>query len=132
MEFEEFPEDVLQFLMDHIDTVPQLETVMLIWESAPRSWTVDELARRVYVPADEAARVVQHLERKKLIVPAHTSTGTGSPAWAFAQDGNDAAMVARLAAVYRRHVVRVAQIIHEKASPGVLAFARAFQIKRDK
>lgn len=128
MEPETIPQHVLQFLTDHIDTVPQLETLVLLWETTPRPWTVDEVARRVYVSAEEAARIVQHLERKKLIVPA----GSDGEGRVFAAEGRDASVVAQLAQVYRRHVVRVAQLIHAKASPGVLAFARAFQIKGDK
>lgn len=127
MEPEELPEDVVQFLIDHIDTVPQLEAVILMRDTAPQAWTADDVARRVYVSADEAMRVLQHLERAKLIVALPEGEGR-----VFAADGPHAATLATLIAVYRRHVVRVAQVIHAKASPGVLAFARAFQIKKEK
>lgn len=37
-----------------------------------------------------------------------------------------------VASTYARQLVRVAQLIHSKASLGVREFARAFQIKKDR
>ena len=42
----EIPARVLQFLAERIDTVPQLEALLLLWESPQRQWTEEELAAR--------------------------------------------------------------------------------------
>jgi len=45
----EIPARVLQFLAERIDTVPQLEALLLLWENPQRQWSEEELAARIYV-----------------------------------------------------------------------------------
>jgi hypothetical protein len=39
--------------------------------------------------------------------------------------------MARIAATYRRHLIRIATLIHAKASPSVREFARAFESNKE-
>jgi hypothetical protein len=41
-------------------------------------------------------------------------------------------MMQKTVEAYRHHLVRVANLIHSKASPAVRDFARAFQFKKDR
>ena len=43
----EIPERVLQFLAERVDTVPQLEALLLLWENPQRQWSEEELAARI-------------------------------------------------------------------------------------
>jgi hypothetical protein len=126
MERDEIPDEVVRFINDHIDSVPQLEGLLLIWESAPRAWTAARLAERLYVSNDYAARVLQHLQRQRLV------SETESGGFAFNPEHPDAIGMPLLAAVYSKRVVRIAELVHAKASPAVREFARAFRIKREK
>ena len=127
MEREELPEDVVRFIDDYVDTVPQLEALLLIWETAPRPWSAAPLAARVYVPPDEARRILQHLERARLVV----ADPAGGDGFVFAADHPESALIVHVARVYRSQLVRVAAMIHSKGSPAVREFARAFKIKRE-
>ncbi len=42
------PEDVHRFLHQHIDSVEQLEVLLLLWRSPERGWTSDEVATTIY------------------------------------------------------------------------------------
>lgn len=42
----DIPATVLQFLAERIDTVPQLEALLLMWENPQRLWSDHELAAR--------------------------------------------------------------------------------------
>lgn len=128
MQEEALPEDVLRFIGDRIDSVPHLEALLLLWEDPARRWTIAEIAARVYVSEDIARAVLQDLAQRRLI-RAETQTSTRyvyDPAWDEA-----AQLMPRVAATYRHHLIRIAKIIHAKASPGVQEFARAFQLKKD-
>jgi hypothetical protein len=124
MASEELPEDVVRFIADHIDSVPQLEALILIWDAAPRAWPVGELAARIYVPLGQTQQILADLERRKLVV-------TVPDGFAFNAETPDAALFPKVAATYRRHLARVAGVIHSKASLGVLEFARAFRMKKE-
>lgn len=120
-------DDVVRFVVEKIDTVPHLETLLLLFESAPREWTAQEVAVRIYVAEDRARAILQDLIHQRLITlhaerPEHYRY---DKAWDVT--GSTMQKVAR---TYRTHLVAVANLIHSKASPAVRDFARAFQFKK--
>jgi hypothetical protein len=44
-------DEVYSFVLDQIETVPHLEA-LLVWNSRPQPWTVENLAKRLYVSTD--------------------------------------------------------------------------------
>src|SRR5688572_26822001 len=105
MQDEVIPHDVLRFLLERIDSVPHLEALLLLWENPGQLWSEPEIAARVYVSEDVARRVLLDLAQRKLIA-SDASAGLRyvyDPAWDEA-----AQMMPRLAAAYRRHLIRVA------------------------
>jgi hypothetical protein len=119
------PDAVLQFVGAHIDSVPHLEALLLIWDTAPRAWSVAEVARRMYLADERAERVLQDLVTHRWVL-------VGESGFAFDASSPDAPMIAHLAAHYRSNLIRIAEIIHRKAPPAVLDFARAFNLRKDK
>lgn len=122
------PEDVIVFIDEHLESVPHLEALLLIADSAPRAWRVEEVAARVYVPSEQASAILVDLERARLIVAAADAAGA---AYQFASDEVLRALVGRIASAYRRQLVQVADLIHSKAPRPVRAFAHAFKFKKD-
>lgn len=120
-------EDVLRFIKNRIDTVPEIEALLLFWEQRPTPMTAKQLASRLYVPRGVGATVVRALERRSFI--AQTGGGTQ-----YAYDSAwepDREFMTRVAETYRRHLIPLTRLIHSKASPAVLEFARAFAPKKD-
>jgi Mn-dependent DtxR family transcriptional regulator len=118
------PEPVLRFLADRIETVPHLEALLLLWQNTDQEWTADQVSTRVYVNREAAQQILQDLARHGLV--------KGTP-YRFATDWPEGhELMPQLASTYSRHLVRVAQLIHSKASLGVREFARAFQLKKDR
>ena len=122
------PPDVRRFIANQIDTVPHLEALLLLWESAPRRWSAEEIAARIYVAAEAALGIVADLLRRGLVHPSHEDAEryVYDSAW----DADE--LMARVAAVYRKDLIRVANFIHMKAPSSVREFARAFEIKKDR
>jgi hypothetical protein len=122
----DLPEDVLQFIAERIETVPHLEALLLLWEDPARRWTAEEIAARVYVAPETAAKILADLGRHRL----STAAGSAS-AYDTAWDPSGEAME-RVASAYRLHLVQVASFIHSKGSRGVREFARAFELNPKK
>jgi len=125
----EIPARVLQFLAERIDTVPQLEALLLLWENPQRQWSEEELAARIYVGRPVAATILQALQRQQLATaePASPVQYRYNPQWDATGE-----VMPEVATAYRRHLVPIATFIHSRASTAVREFARAFDLKKDR
>lgn len=120
------PNEVEQFLLAVIDTVPHLEALLLIFQNPDTVWSVDELAARIYVDNPQAAAVLDDLTRRKLIARVQNSP----PKYQFlAASPAETELLHKVAQAYRTQLVQVARFIHSKPSASVRDFARAFRLK---
>lgn len=118
------PDDIARFIAEHIDSVPHLEALLLLWETAPQAWTAEELSRRIYIPAGAAALVLNDLVAKGWVTEREASH-------TFIADTPDRARIERLARSYRGNLLSVARAIHAKPTSALLDFARAFRLRKD-
>lgn len=125
----DIPARVLQFLAERIDSVPQLEALLLLWENPGRPWSDEELAARVYVSRPVAAAILLALQRQQLVTaePDSTAQYRYNPQWDPSGE-----VMPEVATAYRRHLVPLATFIHSRASTAVREFARAFDLKKDR
>jgi DNA-binding MarR family transcriptional regulator len=120
------PNEVEQFLLAAIDTVPHLEALLLIFQNPDATWSVEDLAARIYVGSPQAAAVLEDLTRRQLVTrleqsPAKYQYIARSPA--------QTEILHKVAHAYRTQLVQVARFIHSKPSASVRDFARAFRLK---
>jgi len=122
-------DEVYRFIMQEMDSVSQLEGLLLVWHNRPRPWTVPDLAQRLYVNAEVAREILFDLTRKQLIsmLPGPPET-YHYESKSVEQDQ----LMASVDATYRREIVRVSTMIHSKPSPAVRDFARAFRFTKEK
>lgn len=123
------PDNVLRFVSERIDTVPQMEALLLLWENQTRAWDEDEIGTRIYVTPDAAAEIMRTLQRRQLILAegANPLRYRYNPVWDRTGD-----LMAQVATEYRRHLVAMATLIHSKAPSSVREFARAFDLKKER
>ncbi len=121
--------EVYRFIMQEIDSVSQLEGLLLLWHNRPTPWTVSDLAKRLYVNAEMAREILLDLTRKQLIgmLPGQPET-YHYESKSVEQDQ----LMASVDTTYRREIVRVSTMIHSKPSPAVRDFARAFRFTKEK
>jgi hypothetical protein len=126
----EIASDVLEFINRRIDSVPHLEALLLFWEMPSTVWTEEEISKRVYVSSDKAKSILQDLARNGFIVAASEVPG----GYHYEQRWDEAQLMPRVAASYRKHLVHLSNLIHTKtASEAVQEFARAFNFtQKDK
>jgi hypothetical protein len=119
------PDDVRDFILEHIDTVAQMEALLLLREDAGRTWTAVDVAKRLYVSEAVAGEVLARL------VAAGLCLREGD---AYRYDPGEAergALVGRVAEAYSRYLIPVTAIIHDKPAR-IQKFADAFRFRRDK
>lgn len=113
-----------QFILDQIDSVPHLEALLLLWNSRPRQWPVEELARSLYIPSERTGSILADLEQRGLV-----AADSGLCCWNALS--THALLMEHIDRTYRRELVRISGMIHSKGSPAVRQFARAFRLKKD-
>ena len=120
--------DVYQFIFDQIESVPHLEALLLLWNSRPQPWTIDNLARRLYVSIEIMGVLLQDLLRRQLIaLEPGPPEGYRYESASTEQDQ----LIAAVDATYRREVVRISTLIHSKPSSSLREFARAFRFTKE-
>jgi hypothetical protein len=116
------PPDIKDFILANIDSIAQLEALLLLRANAGRQWDAGAVAQRLYVGQHEGQDILTRLSAQGLI-----SHQDGSYSYGPAPD--TAALIDRLALVYARHLIPITSIIHQR--PGrIQEFADAFKLKR--
>ena len=121
--------DVYEYILEKIDSVPHLEAIILLWNSRPVGWTPDELASRLYLPAEKVTELVQDLMRRQLV----QQIAGNPPRYSYlprTEEQNE--WMYKVDVAYRRELVRISTMLHSKTSSSVREFARAFRIKKDR
>jgi hypothetical protein len=124
---QDIPADILAFLSHRIDTVPELETLLLMSAGGGQPWTSDDVVARSYTSPVVARAVLDALQRRGFI----TADAHGQGFRFHPHDPADVALVARVGAYYRANLVRVATLIHDRGPAAIREFARAFDFKKD-
>lgn len=127
---EEIPSraEVDRFILTSIDSVPHLEALLLLWQNPSEPWTVDGVAKRLWIDREDARSILYDLTRNQFlsVIVAEFEQYT------YRTDSGNDRILRGLAEIYRQDMVRISTMIHAKPSSSVRAFARAFRFTRDK
>jgi hypothetical protein len=124
MPSDEIPDDLRDFIVNQIDSIAQLEALLLLKDNPEHDWTAEECARRLYIGEDEAAQVLASLAAQGFLTASETiyRFGVRSPA--------EAEIAERLSNLYRQKLIPVTNLIHSKQNR-VQQFADAFRLRKD-
>lgn len=124
---DDFPPELKQFIAHNVESLAQLETLLLLHRDPQREWNPTELARELYISADMCERLVADLERRRLAVRAE-----GADRYRFhAEDAAAHRLVDQLAQYYRERRVAVITELYSKSTSKVQTFADAFRLRRE-
>jgi hypothetical protein len=107
--------------------VPHLEAILLLRNDDGQPWDRRRLAQRLYINDKKADDLLQELHAAgflRQVDDAHLYAY--HPATPELQD-----MIDRLAAIYPRNLIDVANLIHSKSSKQAQQFADAFKFRKD-
>ncbi|HTX77365.1 MAG TPA: hypothetical protein VMD29_14235 [Terracidiphilus sp.] len=121
--------DPYNFIHENLDSVPHLESLILLWNSRPVGWTEDDLASRLYIPPEQVRQVLRDLIRLQIV----QGTSDSPVRYSYlprSQEQDD--LMHKIDHAYRHDLVRISTMIHSKASSPVREFAKAFRFKKDR
>ncbi|MGB9029836.1 MAG: hypothetical protein WCC27_06920 [Acidobacteriaceae bacterium] len=116
--------EIDRFILDEIESVPHLEALLLLWNSRPKQWPMEELAALLYLSDERTRQILEELQQRSLILIVDSGCSYNP---AYSRDH----LMQDVDKIWRRELVRVSNLIHSKASPAVREFARAFRFKKD-
>jgi hypothetical protein len=117
--------DIRDFITRHIDTVSQLEALLLLRAERQEHWSLERIAARVYTSPEEIDEVLERFCREGFLVRDGDSFR-----YECADPATDA-IIGRVANAYTTHLIAITNLIHGK-SRDVRAFADAFKLRKDK
>ena len=120
------PANVRRFIAAEIESVEQLEVLLLLRGAPDKEWTGREVARALVSQPESAANWLARLEGRGLLAAS-------GDAYRYAPATPDVAeSIDHLAESYARYRVAVIGLIFSKPSERVTVFSDAFRIRRKK
>lgn len=120
----DLPEELCKLLEDHIDSVAQLEALLLLLNSPDVVWNPQTAAKRLYIAEYEANSVLAHLT-------AHNLIRQDPEGYRYQPNSEELEKAISLLAVqYRTHLIQITKLIHSKPR-AIQSFADAFKLKKD-
>ena len=123
---EPFPSNIRQFILRSIDSVAQLEALLLLRANPQQKWDISSVAKRLYITEQETASLLANLCEQGLVVLKELGEYAYQPA-----STDLTQLVDSLAEIYTRHLVPVTNLIHSKPRTRMQEFADAFRIRKD-
>jgi hypothetical protein len=119
------PEDLRDFVLRHIDSIAQLEALLLLRRDPTDAWTADVAAKRLYITETEATNALDQLCADGLL-------NCADDGYRFdPQSDEQRQMVEQLAESYRRHLIPITNLIHGKPRR-LREFSDAFKIRKER
>ena len=123
------PEDIEQFIFEKIDSVAEMEALLLLRSKQEAAWSIASLAKRLYIDEEQTAIILDHLCREGLLtISSNEQTIYRYQPKSLELHNN----VNRVAEVYKKHLVPVTNLIHSKPRVRIQEFADAFRLRKDK
>jgi hypothetical protein len=119
------PAEVREFIHTYIESIADLEALLLLARDAHAKWTAASVAEQLYIEEPQSGDVLARLCAGGL---ARCQAGTF-----WFNDGPDGprAIVERLAELYTSHLIPVTNLVHARPT-GARAFAAAFKFRKDR
>jgi hypothetical protein len=122
---DELPENVRKLIAERIDSIPELEAILLLREDRDRQWAASDAGKRLYVSTTMAAHILALLAGRGFL-------SRQGEEYRYAPESSElGAVVDALASCYSRALIAVTSAIHSKPSASVRQFAEAFRLRKE-
>jgi len=122
------PNEVEQFILKYIDSLEEMEILLLLSSAPEKVWTPDMVYEAIRSSLDSVKQRLEALAAKGLL----QSKGEGHRSYQFQPATADlAAAVQSLAMAYKERRLRVLECLFSKPLSSLRIFADAFKIRKD-
>src|SRR3712207_1282943 len=125
----DLPEAVQQLIVRHLDSVGQLEVLLLVRAAAEKRWSVADVARALVTDTEPASGFLEHLADHGLM---ERSEEAGEWRYRYAPSAPDERAVDALAEAYATRRMAVVGFIYARPTGSVSSLADAFRLRRDR
>ncbi|QRK11939.1 hypothetical protein JQX13_18910 [Archangium violaceum] len=123
----DLPEVVRRLIAENIDSVEQLEILLLLFQHPGRTWTAESVARELRVSSISAGERLEDLTYDGLVVRVEGSEGE----YRYGPETPSLDEAVRgLAAAYSERRVTVINLIFSKPVDKIRTFADAFRLRK--
>lgn len=124
----EIPAPVQKFILDHVNSVEQLETLLLLHRFPSSEFTVLDVSRSLYSSEDSIYRRMEDLRAIGLV----TCVDAPAKRYRYSPPSNEvAATITGLAEAYQVRRVSVITMIFSKGTQNLRAFTDSFKFKKE-
>jgi hypothetical protein len=122
------PDELRRFVLTSIPSVPYLEAMLLLQRApADSQWSASDIARRLYIPEQKAAQLLEALCESGVAARVE-----GAAAYHYRPaDTALGETVQQLELLYARHLLEITSLIHNRPDKRARLFADAFRWKKD-
>lgn len=118
------PAELREFLARHVDSIAQLEALLLLRGAPGAVWDAKSTAKRLYIGDQEATETLAHLA-------AHGLISSDAAGYKFGPQTHElSGMVDLLTEHYKRHLIPITNLVHAKPRR-IRQFADAFKLKKE-
>src|SRR5690349_14787332 len=122
---DDFPPELKQFIAQHVESLAQLEALLILRQDREARWKSADLAQRLYITPDMCEAILANLRQ-------HGFAEQGAEGYFYRPPSEDADRVlADLSAMYQQRRVAVITEIYSKPVNKVQTFADAFRLRRE-
>lgn len=123
------PDDVKEFLQEHISSVAQLEVLLLLRGDREQRWTAEQVGKALYTTPEMVDEQLSELSRRGLVAVGEDSE-PNYRYWPATPELD--AQVAVLETAYKERRVAVITYIYSQPLEKVRTFADAFRLRKEK
>lgn len=121
------PDTVKEFIANNIDSIAELEALLLIRRKADIRWSAADLAQSLYTSPEQAKEAMTKLNERGL---SGIEEGTPPTYYYRPSSVKLERVVGELAETYAKYLIQVTNLIHSKPQMKVQQFADAFKLRK--
>ena len=123
----EVPFELRQLIAQRLESMEQVEVLVLLARNEPRAWTAAETAAELRWPQRIAAACLDELTRGTLL--RRVGSGAGGGTYEYAPTAEDRESVAALVRLYETRPLMLGRLIYDRPPNVARSFADAFRIR---
>ncbi len=122
------PDHVLSFIGDCIDSIEQLEVLLLLKNNAAKEWTAEEVSRALSTQADSAASRLAAFHSQGIVA---MKAMPGKTCYQYHASSLLDATIRALGEAYSEYPVSVISLIYSKPTDKIRTFADPFKFSQE-
>ena len=120
------PSPIRAFVRQHIQSLHQLEILLLVYTPPLRPWQADEIARQLYLPAELCAERLADFATRGLL-----QCDPAAAPVVYHADPEQVPVIDQLAAFYRQQRVTLTAFLFSQPNDTIQSFADAFKFRKE-